>query len=306
MRAEAGCRANSGRSAWVWGPSLGGGIGRRGGASGLPRSQPEGAAQATPGLSFSGRSALRSLARDAVRGRPRLWRRVSAGKAPPAPGGRSRNSGRGLSRPFCRRRRRRHRARARSSSRSRSPAAGVSRPGSHRRRSAVSRGGPTTRRPGAREGWALAEDRAERPGSGVEGNPGGGGAALRGPRGVQAARSGAGTNPPRAARDQRPALGGGSGACPAGTCGFGGPGFRARVRAPCPGPKCLPSHARGPGRGGGLCPWAAVKPGREHLKVCWKMIDCGWCLLATVFLILKPPAGLLNPALGDFSAPKRD
>lgn len=230
MRAEAGRRANSGRSTWVLCPSLGGGIGRRGGASGPPRSQPEGAAQTAPGLSFSGRSALRSLARAAVRGRPRPWRRVSAGKAPPAPGGRSRNSGRGLSRPFCpRRRHRRRRARARLSSRSRSPAAGVSRPGSHRRRSAVSRGGPTARRPGAREGRALAEDRAERPGSGVEGSPGGGGAALRGPRGVQAARSGAGTSPPRLARDRRPALGGGSGARPAGTCGFGGPGFRARV-----------------------------------------------------------------------------
>lgn len=89
------------------------------------------------------------------------------------------------------------------------------------------------------------------------------------------------------------------------------PATGGRPWAEDPGPAPLGragSADRGSGlgcRGGGLGPWAAVKPGREPLEVCWKMIDCGWCLLATVYLLLKPPAGLLDPALGDFSAPGR-
>lgn len=82
-------------------------------------------------------------------------------EAPPAPGGRRRNSGRRLSRPlYCCRRRR---ARARSSSRSRPPAAGLSRPG-HRLQLAVSGGGPGASGPGAREGRARGESLTEHPG----------------------------------------------------------------------------------------------------------------------------------------------
>lgn len=149
------------------------------------------------------------------------------------------------------------------------------------------------RRPGAREGWALAEDRAERARQ----------RGLRGTRrwraalrdlGVQAARPGlartcCGLPATRGwpwAEDPGPA--------PLGLAGSADPALGSGAR-PMPGPWAAPVPTPGARVGVGTCPWAAVKPGREHLKVCWKMIDCGWCLLATVFLILKPPGRTSEP-----------
>lgn len=164
-------------------------------------------------------------------------------EAPPSPGGRSRNSGRGLSRPLCSCCRRR--ARARSSSRSRSPAAGLSRPGC-RRQLAVSGGGPGAWGPGAREGRAQGEARAERPRERDWGE-------SRRRRGARAARSGAGTSPQRDARGRAAALGLGFRARLAGTCGFGGPGFGLRCAPPARA-RSISGPTLEPGRGGGTSP----------------------------------------------------
>lgn len=225
-------------------------------------------------------------------------------EAPPSPGGRSRNSGRGLSRPLCSCCRRR--ARARSSSRSRSPAAGLSRPGC-RRQLAVSGGGPGAWGPGAREGRAQGEARAERPrerdwgesrrrrgrAEGTAGSPGG---ALRSwheptagcTRPSGGAWAGVPGPPGRDVRFRRTRV-------------------RASVRAPRSGPEHLRSYT-GAGSGwGDFARGATAKPGPGpgYFEVCSKMIvfwGMGWreSLLALVFPDLKLTAGLLSPAIGDF------
>lgn len=102
---------------------------------------------------------------------------------------------------------------------------------------------------------------------------GGGGAALRGPRGARAARSGAGTSPRRTARGRVAGLRPGFRGPPGADVRFRRTGVRAPMRVPRPCPEHLRFHARaGRKRGHRLRGDSEARPGRGHLEVCSKMI----------------------------------